>query len=140
MDDRRANAETPGKAEVRDFTDLITWKSARVLRNKLYKLRVRFPGDESFGLSSQTRRAAVSITANLAEGYGRFSYQGNIQFCRQSRGSVYELRDHLTAALDAGYITAEEYRSLDRDAVSVAKLINGYIRATKQRKLQEDVR
>jgi len=86
------------------------------------------------------RRAAVSVTANLAEGYGRFSYQENIQFCRQSRGSVYELRDHLTTALDAGYITPDEYKENDLRAVSVVKLINGYIRATRLRKLQADAR
>jgi len=98
----------------------------------------RFPEHEKFGLSSQMRRAAVSVTANLAEGYGRFSYQENIQFCRQSRGSVYELRDHLTTALDAGYITPDEYKDNNTQAVSVVKLINGYIRATRQRKLQTD--
>jgi len=86
------------------------------------------------------RRAVVSITANLAEGFGRFSYQENIQFCRQSRGSTYELRDHLTTALDAGYITPEEYKEHDLQALSVIKLINGYIRATRQRKLQADAR
>lgn len=80
------------------------------------------------------------MTANLAEGYGRFSYQENIQFCRQSRGSVYELRDHLTTALDAGYITPDKYKDNDLQAVSVVRLINGYIRATRQRKLQADAR
>jgi len=80
------------------------------------------------------RRAAVSVTANIAEGFGRYSYQENIQFCRQSRGSVYELRDHFTTALDPGYITKEQYSILERQAISVIKLINGYIRSTKERK------
>lgn len=105
-------------------------------QNECYKLCHGFPKQENFELSSQMRRAAVSITANLAEGFGRFSYQENIQFCRQSRGSVYELRDHLTTALDAGYITPEEYKGHDLQALSVIKLINGYVRATKQRQLQ----
>jgi four helix bundle protein len=89
-------------------------------------------------LSSQMRRAAVSITANLAEGYGRFSYPENIQFCRLSRGSAYELRDQLTTALDAGYISPEEYKQHNFQALAVVRLLNGYIRATKQRKLQSD--
>ena len=84
--------------------------------------------------ASQIRRAAVSVTANIAEGFGRYSYQENIQFCRQSRGSVYELRDHFTTALDAGYITKQQYSVLDRQAISVIKLINGYVRSTKERK------
>jgi hypothetical protein len=71
------------------------------------------------------RRAAVSTTANIAEGFGRYSYQENIQFCRQSRGSVYELRDHFTTALDAGYISQEEFAVLEEQAMSVIKLLNG---------------
>jgi four helix bundle protein len=130
--------DTSGLARsgVRDFTDLTSWKMARVLRTSVYKLWRGFPKQETFELSSQMRRAVVSITANLAEGFGRFSYQENIQFCRQSRGSAYELRDHLITALDAGDITPEEYNEHDLQALSVIKLINGYIRATRQRKLQ----
>jgi four helix bundle protein len=139
MDSAQAHDVVPITPQVRDFTDLITWKSARILRASIYRMCKRFPKQESFELSSQMRRAAVSITANLAEGYGRFSYQENIQFCRQSRGSAYELRDHLTTALDAGYITPEEYKEHNRQAVAVVKLLNGYIRATRRRKLQGDV-
>jgi four helix bundle protein len=119
--------------KVQDFTDLVTWKTARILRTNIYKMCREFPKNETFELSSQMRRAAVSVTANLAEGYGRFSYQENMQFCRQSRGSVYELREHLTTALDAGYITLDQYKEYDRQAISVAKLINGYIRAARLR-------
>lgn len=90
-----------------------------------------FPNEEKFGLASQIRRAAISATANLAEGYGRYSYQENVQFCRVSRGSLYELRDHLTTALDAGYIPKAKYDELDAMAVSAVRLLNGYIRATK---------
>ncbi len=140
MENVRADNLGPAMPGVRDFTDLVTWKSARILRRRIYVMCRRFPKEESYGLSSQMRRAAVSVTANLAEGYGRFSYQENMQFCRQSRGSVYELRDHLTTALDAGYITPDEYKENDLQAVSVVKLINGYIRATRLRKLQADAR
>jgi four helix bundle protein len=140
MEDARADNRVPAMSGVRDFTDLVTWKESRILRTSIYRMCRRFPKQETFELASQMRRAAVSVTANLAEGYGRFSYQENIQFCRQSRGSGYELRDHLATALDAGYITPEEYRENDRQAVSVVKLINGYIRATRQRKLQVEAR
>jgi four helix bundle protein len=115
---------------IRDFTDLEVWKTTRALRASVYVMCRRFPKQETFELCSQMRRAAVSITANLAEGYGRFSYRENIQFCRQSRGSLYELRDHLTTALDAGYITAEEFKQHEAQSLSVLRLINGYIRAT----------
>src|SRR5579862_3756043 len=116
------------KSEVRDFTDLVVWQAARAFRKNVYLVSRGFPKQETFELGSQMRRAAVSVTANLAEGYGRFSYQESMQFCRQSRGSVYEIRDHLTAALDAEYITPEQCKKLDLEAISVIKLINGYVR------------
>lgn len=136
MDDPSRNQRVESKSEVRDFTDLVVWQTARAFRKSIYLVCRGFPKQETFELSSQMRRAAVSVTANLAEGYGRFSYQENMQFCRQSRGSVYEIRDHLTTALDAGYITPEQYKQFDLQAISVIKLINGYVRATKQRQLQ----
>ena len=74
------------------------------------------------------------MTANIAEGFGRYSYQENIQFCRHSRASGYELRDHFTTALDAGYISKEEYAQLNERAVAVIKLVIGYIRSTKNRR------
>jgi len=80
------------------------------------------------------RRAAVSITANIAEGYGRFSYLENIQFCRQSRASVYELRDHLTTAVDVGYLNQKKFQELDSLAMDAVRLLNGYTRATKKLK------
>ena len=122
------------RQRVTDFTDLETWQFARELRKHLFNIVRGFPQEEKYGLSSQIKRAASSVTANLAEGYGRFSYQENIQFCRQSRGSLYELRDHLTTALDAGYIAPEKYKELEAAAISAIRLVNGYIRATKDLK------
>jgi four helix bundle protein len=122
------------RPRVTDFTELETWKHARVLRNELYRVVKEFPQEEKFGLAAQIRRAASSVTVNLAEGYGRYSYQENVQFCRVSRGSLYELRDHLTTALDAGYIPKARYDELDAMAISAVRLVNGYIRATKNLK------
>jgi four helix bundle protein len=89
---------------VKDFTDLDVWKVAREMRREIYRLASSLPEFEKFGLASQLRRAATSVTANLAEGFGRYGYQENIHFCRQARGSIYELRDHLTTCLDAQYL------------------------------------
>ena len=119
---------------IRDFTDLEMWQIARGLRRQIYDVCKRFPKDETFGLTAQMRRAAVSVTANIAEGFGRFSYQENIQFCRQSRGSTYEVRDHLITALDQGYISREDFETMSKTAISVIRLLNGYIRATSKRK------
>jgi four helix bundle protein len=140
MENPSRDTSAVAKLEVRDFTDLTVWKAARALRKNIYMACRGFPKQETFELSSQMRRAAVSMTANLAEGYGRFLYQENMQFCRQSRRSVYEIRDHLTTALDAGHITPEQYKQFDLQAISVIKLINGYLRATKQIQLQSATR
>jgi four helix bundle protein len=122
-----------GPEPIRDFKDLETWRFARQLRADVYRICRHLPKEETFGLTSQMRRAAVSVTANIAEGFGRYSYQENIQFCRQSRASVYELRDHFTTAQDAGYISNEGFASLEKLAISVIKPLNGYLRATKNR-------
>lgn len=85
---------------------------------------------EKYVLTNQLRRAAISITANVAEGYGRFSYRENLQFCRQARGSAYEVRDHLTTALDQGYLSESLWKELDAKAQRVIQILNGYIRST----------
>ena len=113
---------------IKTFEDLDVWKFCRELRNKLTKLAKRLPAEEKFRLSDQIIRAARSVTNNLAEGYGRFHYQENIQFCRQSRGSLFEAIDHLTVCLDDGYISHEEFRSYREDCIRGIQLINGYIR------------
>ncbi len=133
MENRKEGA-AGAKKKVGDFTELRTWQAARRFRQEVYRLTKTFPEEERFGLAAQMRRAAVSVTANLAEGYGRFSYQENMQFCRQSRGSMYELRDHLTTALDAGYVSCDRYRGSDSMALDVIRLINGYIRSTQKLK------
>lgn len=122
---------------VKDFTDLQVWRLARELRKLSYSLMCGFPTEERYVLSSQLRRAAISITANIAEGFGRYSYQENLQFCRQARGSAFEVRDHLTTALDANYITAELYKKADALTQRVIQTLNGYIRSTKLRQAEK---
>ncbi|MBZ5515989.1 MAG: four helix bundle protein [Acidobacteriia bacterium] len=121
------------EAHIKDFKDLEVWK-ARELRKEMYEAAKTLPDFERFGLASQVRRATSSVTANIAEGFGRFGYQENAQHCRQARGSVYELRDHLTTCVDAGYLPMSEGRRLDQMAQRVAQLLNGYLRSTLARK------
>lgn len=96
----------------------------------------RLPRDDQYNLGSQMRRAAVSLTSNLAEGYGRFHFQENMQFCRQSRGPMYELLEDLNICKDESYVTDDGYESYRKDAFRVLKVLNGYIRKTKR--LQEE--
>lgn len=106
------------------------WKAARDLRHESYKLAKALPDIEKFSMASQIRRAASSVTANLAEGFGRYGYQENAQSCRLVRGSLFELRDHLTTCVDEGYLSATEGKKLDALAQSVGRLLNGYLRST----------
>jgi len=121
-----------GASPVQDFTDLDVWKLGRELRKTIYAITRRFPSEEKYALIDQMRRAAVSVTANVAEGFGRFSYRENVQFCRHARGSAFELRDHLTSALDAGYISSQEWKDVDAATQRVIHVLNGYIRATQR--------
>jgi four helix bundle protein len=115
-------------SEFRTFEDLECWKAGRELRKWASKQAREFPKEEKFVLCSQLNRAARSVTANIAEGYGRFHYQENIQFCRQARGSAYEVLDHLITAFDEDYID-DEALSYGRGLIETnVKLTNGYIR------------
>jgi len=89
------------------FETLEVWKEGRELRKEISTLVKSFPPEEKYKLVDQMIRASRSVTNNISEGYGRFHYQENIQFCRESRGSLYELIDHFTIASDEGYITEE---------------------------------
>ncbi len=99
------------------------------------KLAKNLSGEEKIRLADQIIRAARSVTNNLAEGYGRFHYQENIQFCRQSRGSLYELIDHFITCLDEEYINNDQFIKYRNDCIRGIQLVNGYIRyLSKQKK------
>lgn len=85
-------------------------------------------------LTPQIKRAAISIGSNIAEGYGRYSYQENIQFCRTARASVNEVLDQLLVALDERYITEKEFDNTYKEGRKVEKAINGYISFLKQQR------
>ncbi|SRR6266568_2093336 len=123
----------PANGRIRDFKDLEAWKQARELRKLAYQLAKRLPAEEKYALGSQLRRASLSVTANIAEGFGRFSYRENIQYCRQARASAFEIRDHLTTAYDAGYVSKKEGLAADGLAQRVIQILNGYIRSTRRR-------
>lgn len=115
------------KSEIRSFEDLKVWQLAREIRKDIFELVKRFPKEEIYRLSDQMIRSSRSITDQIAEGYGRYHYQENIQFCRQARGSAYELKNHVITALDCKYITAEVSDNLKSKIVGSITMINGYI-------------
>ena len=121
----------------KDFTSLLCWQDTRKMKIFFYNEVVpKLPVFEETNLKSQIRRAAVSSTANIAEGYGRYSYQDSTRFYRISRGSTFELKDHLISCLDLKYIDRKVF---DKGLILIedAKIkINGYIKYVQ--KLKKD--
>jgi four helix bundle protein len=109
------------------FSELDVWKEARILKLGIIKIAKHFPVEEKYSLLDQIKRSSRSVTANIAEGYGRFNYQETTQFMRQARGSLTETYDHLFTALDEGYISQEVFDKFEQQYKKVLKLINGYI-------------
>ena len=122
------------------FEDLEVYQLAREFRKTMYRVAKRLPDIEKFGLASQTRRAAVSLTNNIAEGHGRFHYLDQIKFTLQSRGSLEELIDDLNVCEDEQYVPIEEIASLKQEGWRLRQLINGYIRYLRDQKNSSSVR
>ena len=124
---------TPERAEIKTFEDLECWQECRKLR--LFVVRevvAALPKEERYRLGDQLVRAARSTTANIAEGYGRFHFLENAKFCSNSRGSCWEVLDHLITGNDDGLIATQLLeRGRDHVARSV-KLLNGYMNYLKR--------
>lgn len=107
--------------------DFELYQVAREFRRQTYRLIKQLPSCERHCLDPQMRRAAVSVTNNIAEGHGRWHYQENIQYCRISRGSVEELIDDFNTCLDEGYGPDGVAEALKQDAYALIARLNGYI-------------
>jgi len=119
------------------FKDREVWEMGRRIRQCLYQVSRAFPAWELYGLGLQIRKSAVSLTANIAEGYGRKSWAENKRFCRISRASAQELRDHITTALDQDYLTRELWKILDSELISFVRMLNAYIRSMEKREASQ---
>jgi four helix bundle protein len=119
----------------RSFEDLEVYKAGRDFRKAMYQVAKSLPNFEKFGLASQIRRAAVSLTNTLAEGHGRFHFLDQIKFTLISRGSLEELIDDLNVCLDENYLPPAQVEKLKATAWQVLKLTNGYLRCLRDRKL-----
>lgn len=113
--------------KITSFSDLDAWQQAHALAVATYKATKNFPVSEQFGLTSQLRRAVVSIGSNIAEGFARQSLREKKQFYSVARGSIVESQSQLLLARDIGYLSDEEHKALSSKAVRVHKLLNGLI-------------
>lgn len=119
-----------GKRKIEKFTDLVAWREAHTLVVLMYKITKSFPSNESFGITNQMRRAAVSITSNIAEGFSRTSLKEKKQFYTIAKGSLTELQSQLLIARDVGYLPKENFDTLAHQTVLVSKLLTGLKRVT----------
>src|SRR6267142_5963885 len=100
------------------FTELEVWKKARILKIELRNLVNSFPPEEKYRLTDQIIRSSRSITSNIAEGHGRFTYKDQLHFCIQARGSLAETHNHLIDAHDCKYIDAEKLKIFENKIIT----------------------
>lgn len=117
--------------KIESFTDLNAWQEGHKLVLMVYQLTKEFPKEEIFGLVSQMRRSAVSITSNTAEGFSRQSYKEKANFYSISRGSITELQNQLRIAKDVGYINKEEFVKIAHQSVKVHKITTGLLKGAR---------
>jgi four helix bundle protein len=111
----------------KSYRDLVAWQKAMDLVTAVYRASARFPHSEIYGLTSQLRRASVSIPSNIAEGQGRFGAAEFRHFLRQANGSIMELETQILIAERLDYITSDEANNLLNNAAEVGKILNGLI-------------
>lgn len=112
---------------VKSFEELTIWQEARELTNRIYILSKRFPKEELYGLTSQIRRASVSIMSNIAEGFNRRSTKEFINFLIISRASISEVQNDLYISLDLNYINKEDFETIYNHAQKISMSINKLI-------------
>jgi four helix bundle protein len=114
---------------------LKVWVKAKEFAVSIYKkVLPLLPAEEKWNLNQQLRRSALSVPANIAEGYGRFYYQDNVRFCYNARGSLDEVLSHLTIAYEMNFIPEGLYKELMNQGNEVDRILNGYIAYLKSSK------
>ena len=123
-----------GKEKIKSFTDLDTWKKAHQLALFTYKTTEEFPEKEKFGLSNQMRRAAISVTSNIAEGFSRSSAKDKGHFYIMARSSLTELQSQFLLARDLKYLKNELFLQFADQSVDVSKLVAGLVKSAMNKK------
>ena len=115
------------------WKDLDVWKRSHGLVREVYRVTARFPKEELYGLTSQIRRAIVSIPTNIVEGFSRNSTKEYIQFLFNSRGSLEESRYLLLLSQEFGFISKDVYDGIENECETISKMLNGLISALRKR-------
>ncbi len=112
---------------MRNHKDLIVWQKSMLLVKELYEISQSFPREELYGITSQIRRAAVSIPSNIAEGYGRGHEKELVQFLYIALGSASELETQLIICKDINYLTEEKFNMLNDLNIEIVKMLSSLI-------------
>jgi four helix bundle protein len=120
----------------RSYRELLVWQKGKALAVLVYQATEQFPKAETSGLTSQIRRAAVSVASNIAEGQGRLTSGEFLHFLGQARGSLLELETQPAIALDLNYLKADKYEPLDHETYQVLGLLNRLIESLRKRPLK----
>jgi four helix bundle protein len=124
-------------SEIKTFEDLDVWQKGKLLTLKIYEISSHFPKDEVFGIYSQVKRAALSVPANIAEGFGRYHFLDKAKFYLNARGSLYELKSHLLIATELQFIKAAEIADVLQIVEQLSLQINNLINATRRLRKNE---
>ena len=116
------------------FKDIVAWQKAHLFVLQVYQITRSFPAEERFGLCSQFQRAAVSIPANIAEGYKKLSQADKLRFLNISQGSLEECRYYILLAKDLNYITLDCYNELTKSIEDVSRLLNAYSKGISEKR------
>lgn len=119
---------------MKTYRDLIVWQKAYEFTISLYEVTRKFPKEEQYGLTSQMRRATVSVTSNIAEGFGRGSAREKDQFYAIAHGSLYEVESQLFVALGVGYIKKDDHARLLSQLEEVSRMLQGLRKVNKERR------
>ena len=122
-------------ASIKRFEDVEAWKQGRELTRRIYQITSQSKFTRDYALRDQIRRAAISITSNIAEGFDRGGNREFVQFLAVARGSASELKSQIYTTLDAGYVDQKEFAELYQLAHSVVLLIGGFIKYLQQSEL-----
>ena len=109
--------------KIKNFTDLFVWQRGHKLVLDIYKITEKFPKEEKYGLSDQIKRASVSITSNIAEGFGRDKFNDKAHFYTIALGSIYEIQNQLIIARDLKYINIGECDVLLNECTEISKMM-----------------
>ena len=116
------------------FKDIVAWQKAHLFVLQVYQITRSFPAEERYGLCSQFQRAAVSIPANIAEGYKKLSQADKLRFLNISQGSLEECRYYILLAKDLNYITLDCYNELTKSIEDVSRLLNAYSKGISEKR------